>query len=237
MNVKELCILLLLLAVVGCVTQGVKLQKEVSKKTFLTQDGQRISYTFWEGSKDKGVILLHMLNKNRKEYDEFAKVLNIEGYPVLSFDFRGHGESDGNWQEFSPKQFKDMTLDVKAAAEFFVKKGIGKLILVGASIGANVALVQAEEDPVVQAVIALSPGLEYRGIQTEEAVKKISIPVLYIASKEDEYAALSAQRLYNLTRAPAHIVLYDNAGHGTQLLAQKGILESILQWVNKSQGR
>ncbi len=231
MNGKKVCIILVLVSLIGCVTQGDSLSKSSGGETFLTEDGVRISYTFVEGTNEAGVILLHMLNRNQQDYEGFARLLSENTYPVLAFDFRGHGGSDGRWEEFSPDDFKAMVYDVRAAEEFLAKKGLKKVILVGASIGANTALVRAAENSLVKGVVALSPGLEYRSVQTEDAVKKIQVPVLYVASKEDEYSALSAQRLHNLTRAPAEILLYEQVGHGTQMLAQKEIRMQVLEWI------
>ena len=44
--------------------------------------------------------------------------------------------------------------------------------LAGASIGANLALLDAADDPGVMSVALLSPGIDYRGLRTEAAMKK-----------------------------------------------------------------
>lgn len=86
---------------------------------------------------------------------------------------RGHGKSvnqNGTFQSFTPNDFNKMKLDVKAAKQFLVtQKGINpkNIAIVGASIGANVALKYAAVDPSIKAVVLLSPGLHYKGVIKE----------------------------------------------------------------------
>src|ERR671922_1155128 len=118
------------------------------------------------------IILLHMLGYNRNDWNSFASTLSNEsnGYAVLSIDLRGHGDSttqNGNtisFQSFTASDFNEMVADVKAAKQFLVtQKNINpnNIAIVGASIGANIALNYAASDPSIKAVVLLSPGLNY----------------------------------------------------------------------------
>jgi hypothetical protein len=65
---------------------------------FKTADGVELVGTFFTGGKgDACVLLLHDIGKGRHRnqggWDSLAKTLQKQGYTVLSFDFRGHGES------------------------------------------------------------------------------------------------------------------------------------------------
>jgi pimeloyl-ACP methyl ester carboxylesterase len=68
-----------------------------SKVTFDTVDGVTLQGTFYAGkSKDEpAVLLLHKLgsDSHKDGWDALAAALNDKGYAVLSFDFRGHGNS------------------------------------------------------------------------------------------------------------------------------------------------
>ena len=44
--------------------------------------------------------------------------------------------------------------------------------IAGASIGANLAVLDAADDPGVRSIALLSPGLDYRGLRIEAAMKK-----------------------------------------------------------------
>ena len=61
--------------------------------------------------------------------------------------------------------------------------------LAGASIGANLAVLAAADDPTVRSLALLSVGLDYRGLRLEAALKKFGArPALLVASQEDPYA-------------------------------------------------
>lgn len=95
------------------------------------------------------------------------------GFSVIAIDLRGHGASEGNWRSFSPREFNAVVLDVKAAKDYLISRGVkpGRMGIVGASIGANIALRYAAEDGEIKTVVLLSPGLNYRGVAIEEAAK------------------------------------------------------------------
>lgn len=213
---------------IGCTTAG------NTGERLLTDDGLRLAYTYIEGKKDVGIILVHMLNRDRYDYDKFAISLQEQGFSVISIDMRGHGNSDGNWQTFTSKDFNSIVLDIKAAQDFLTTKGIKQYIVVGASIGANVALKQATQDMTIRGVVLLSPGLEYKGVKTEEAARALKVPALLVASKEDEYSYLSAQRLHSLIQTKKQIILYEDAGHGTQMFAKQPLDKIILEWIEQT---
>jgi len=219
-------ILIVLLAfVAACTVTG------NSAERLLTDDGVRISYAYNEGKEDTGIILLHMLNKNRHDYDDFVEVLKQEGFPSIAIDLRGHGESDGDWQKLD---LNTMMFDVKAAQDFLTSKGIKQYIVVGASIGANIALRQAAEDMTITGVVLLSPGLEYRGVKTEESAEELNVPALIIASKDDEYASLSAQKINSVINTKKQLILFEDAGHGTRMFATEPLDKMIIAWISNN---
>jgi pimeloyl-ACP methyl ester carboxylesterase len=124
--------------------------------------------------------------------------------------------------------------DVGAALQFIRSQGVnGGVFLAGASLGANVALNYASLTNSVSGVILLSPGIDYQGIQTGEAIQRLKKePVLLVASEADKYAFLSSVRLKNL---------YPNAtfwsdvkpGHGVQMF-DDNLLQRIKKWLQKN---
>jgi hypothetical protein len=69
-----------------------------SKVTFDTADGVTLQGTFYPSAKGKDeptVLLLHKIgsDSHKDGWDSLAGALNDKGYSVLSFDFRGHGNS------------------------------------------------------------------------------------------------------------------------------------------------
>ncbi|MBI3266440.1 MAG: alpha/beta fold hydrolase [Chlamydiae bacterium] len=75
-----------------------------------------------------------------------------ENYPLLFFDFRAMGESEGNVTTLGYRE----TRDIEAALDFLETKGIHEVALMGLSLGASTCLL-ASRDPRVQAMIADSP--------------------------------------------------------------------------------
>jgi pimeloyl-ACP methyl ester carboxylesterase len=139
--------------------------REVPMK-LTTSDGYTLAYTYtppFEPKGAPGAILLHQLNRNRHDYDQFAPRLADQGFGVITLDSRGHGESSGNWQDFSDADFKLLGTDIAAAKAFLKTQGIdtSKLVLIGASINANAAINYATTDADVKTLIAISPGIHH----------------------------------------------------------------------------
>lgn len=179
-----------------------------------------------------GVILLHMLGSDRTVWDDtgLAQTLVENGYVVLSVDMRGHGETGNNidwalvpedlrrvWKHFTSLE----TVDPQRTA------------VLGASIGANLALTTAADQPMIRSAILLSPGLDYRGVSTEGPMEVYgSRPILIVASEEDTYAADSSRSLADLAQGESQLEMYAGAGHGTQMFnAQPGLTVLILNWL------
>jgi pimeloyl-ACP methyl ester carboxylesterase len=73
-------------------------QAKPDKVTFDTGDGVTIQGTFYRsprGRDEPTVILLHKIgsDSHKDGWDHLATKLNEKGYSVLTFDFRGHGNS------------------------------------------------------------------------------------------------------------------------------------------------
>lgn len=190
-------------------------------------DRTNIEYTF-EGN-GPGVLLLHMLNSNRQSWQSFAKKLNDAGFSTLAIDFRGHGDSDGRWTTFTEKDFADMKLDIEAAKSFLDKQGISLAAVVGASIGANHALRFAAKNP-VKAVVLLSPGLDYRGVKTQEVISEVQQPLLIIAAEGDVYSAQSSRTLH---QTHGTMKLQKGDAHGTRMLDET-LMNDIVSWLKEN---
>lgn len=201
--------------------------------TATTVDGHTISYQIFASSPGSpAIILLHMLGRTRTDWDSVAKWLQGKGYTVMTLDLRGHGQSTGNWEEFTPEDFNKMTLDVAAVKSVLQhqKADVTRLAIIGASIGANIALNYAVKDSDVKTVILLSPGLEYRGIKLDVQFNK---PFLVVASSEDKYSAQSSQQVAN-KNSYAKLVMYKNAGHGTNMFGKTELAPTMLDWLKEN---
>lgn len=209
--------------------------------TFTTSDGWKIYASYWEAGEGKpAAILLHILTSDRHSYDAFGAKLAAAGFNVLALDSRGHGDSikqngeTKRYTEFDDAAYKSSLLDVAAAKDFLAEKGANtsKLVIVGASIGANFALDYAAGDADVCAVALLSPGLNYHGVETAAAMAKYrGRPAYLVASEEDKYSADSVGKLHEID-AGAVLKIFEAAGHGTKIFAAEPSFEDeLVTWL------
>lgn len=188
------------------------------------------------GGPAPAVLLLHQVGGQKEDWAQFATRLQAAGYAVLALDLRGHGESGGE------AEWAAMAGDVARAWEVMVAQpevDAERTAIVGASIGANLALVAGAGLPPVRAVVLLSPGLDYRGVRTEEAMLTYgNRPVLIAASQDDAYACSSAQTLDQLAQGDHALALYAEAGHGIEMLQrQPDLNDLIVSWLQARLGQ
>lgn len=179
-----------------------------------------------------GVLLVHMLGSERGAWAPLASPLVNAGYAVLAIDLRGHGDTGG---EVDWEKARD---DVQRAWRYLgdLPEVDGeRTAVIGASIGANLALVTGAGEPAIRTVILLSPGLDYRGVTTSEAMQAFGErPALIVASQGDTYAAQSSQTLETLAQGETRLELFDGAAHGTQMLeVEPDLADLILNWLDQ----
>jgi pimeloyl-ACP methyl ester carboxylesterase len=198
-------------------------------------DGATLTARFYppETSPAPGVLLLHMWQRQKGDWASFASRLQQEGYAAMTLDLRGHGASEGTAAGTLDQRL--WTDDIVRAWTVMAEQpsvDVERTAIVGASIGANVALRAAAFEDRVQAVVLLSPGLDYHGITTLEAMTEYGDrPALIVASQEDAYAAESAEEL---AQGGKVLTLYPGSGHGTELLAtQPDVVNLMLGWLNQ----
>ena len=180
------------------------------------------------------VVMIHMLQRSRRDWDAAAAQLAAAGIGALTIDLRGHGESVGA----AGQDLAAMVQDVKAARRFLSTRSDvqGRIGLAGASLGANLAVLAAADDQAVASLALLSPSLDYRGLRIEAAMKKYGArPVLMVASDEDAYAARSARDLQKAGGGKREALMLSQAGHGTMMLVRNPELTaSLVDWFRRT---
>ncbi len=220
-------ILVFLVFISACKTQTKDLEE--MKNYLTTEDSVKIAYNFQKADSSKGVILIHMLGRDKSTWNNF--ISKLKDYNVIAIDLRGHGSSDLNYNSFSDSDYNNMIKDVKAAKLFLKEKGINQIAIIGASIGANTALNYAVTDSDIKTVVLLSPGLEYHGVKTSDSIKKLKVPVLIVVSQEDSYAYQSSVELNNKAISKKELKVYNNKGHGTNMFSGTDLNKVILDWL------
>ena len=115
------------------------------------------------GEKTPGIVMFHGFTGNKTEahrlFVQVARSLCKSGFTVLRFDFRGSGDSDG--------EFEDTTLpgevsDAEAALTFLMRQRSvdrGRVGVIGLSMGGRVATILASKDERVKFAILYSAAL------------------------------------------------------------------------------
>lgn len=196
-----------------------------------TSDGVRIAGTLRRGGDPTApaVVLVHALGADRSEVAPLVEALSEPpGLTTLAIDMRGHGESvhgpdDTNiaWQDFDQADWEAAANDVRAAVDFLVAdpeldpRGIA---LVGSSIGSSAAIVAAAEDERIGAVVAISPGRAYRGVDAITPVDSYGdrVALLAIAAEGEPPAAETARNIARIARRGS-LQLYPGDAHGVAL--------------------
>lgn len=206
------------------------------KVFFKAADGIRIAAHFWVASSPKAVLLVHQFNNSKESYSEFAEFLNRNSFGVLALDLRGHGESRAsgslsNPLLLQPSDFQNMKLDLLAALDFLKQNRFTDFYFVGASIGANLAIIFPAQNPGFRAAVALSPGLDFKSLLPQKSAQKTTVSTLLVASSEDAYSFETVHELDQTFSCEHQKVELSNAGHGTFMLVKNpGLSETILDW-------
>src|SRR3989338_3735913 len=197
------------------------------KVNLKTADGINIAGDHYKGPiGSAGVLLLHMMPAAKESWAGFALKLNEARFGALAIDLRGQGESEGGprgFRDFSDEDHQKSIMDVRAAVDFQIAEGHSKIFLAGASIGSNLALKYLAESEKISAVVLLSAGLNYRGIETLPLAAKVrpSQGVFFVASRDDARsgggADKMAEELYAKSGGMKKIKIFETGGHGTDL--------------------
>ena len=191
---------------------------------------------FYPAAADAPVImLLHMLNSNRAAWEPLIPDLLAAGYAVLNIDMRGHGESGGtrDWDE----TINDV--DVGWAGWLAVGERVGEsgLAIIGASIGANVALISCAEVEICRGAIALSPGLDYRGVKPESALVDglADRMALLVAAQNDASSASAIRQMFLKAKGDVTVRMYRGRAHGTRFFDSEyeSVSRLILGWLDE----
>lgn len=201
--------------------------------TIAMEDGLQIIGDLYVPDADEplpGIVMTHMLNSDRTVWGNLPEEVAKACYVVLNIDLRGHGQTggDADWE----LAVQDVQQVLQTLSEMEAVNA-DSLALIGASIGANVALNAAANTPAVQTVILLSPGLDYAGLTTLDAMESYGErPVMIVASDEDQYAADSSRQLDEAALGESQLIMYSGAGHGTAMFSSEpGLQQAILDWL------
>ncbi len=188
-----------------------------------------------------GILLFHLCDGNgRAPLDSLASQLAQQGFQVLTFDYRGIGESagerfaGGTMQQGLEYWRTKWSGDAEAALKFLLsqsgvnqeRSGVG-----GASCGVFQALLLAQRHSEQVKTLVLMAGPIDAG--TKAFVERQNeISILGISSQEDQRSTAWTKEIVAASKNPAaKLLLYQNVGHGTRMLTREPSLEPIIvEW-------
>ncbi len=189
---------------------------DYEKITFKTTDGLNLHGWFIPSEKTdaKTMILLHGYPADKGNVLPGMIFLH-KTYNLFLFDFRYHGESDGNYTTVGGKEIRDL----KAAILYLKTRNINEVGIWGFSMGGAVALMAAPDIPEIKVIISDSSysqlskmadnlyrlpvlktplgwltlfwaklflGLNPDNVSPADAAARLGLPILIIHSKNDE---------------------------------------------------
>jgi len=104
----------------------------------------------YEKKSEIAILFCHGLATNSQDFGNFPEKLAQKGYKVLTFDYSGHGRSQGIKGLFTAKSHWQDTFQ---AFKFLSQQGVKKIIILGHSLGAYPALLSLKEKNIMAAIL------------------------------------------------------------------------------------
>lgn len=217
--------------------------------TFETYDGEVIHADYYACRATETAtpmaILLHMYRSNRSAFRPLIEPLHQAGFSVLAIDLRGHGESAtektrARVMAGETAVFKEMYDDVRAAYNWLAKQediDRSRFALVGASIGSSIALDYAVHDKSVDAIVCLSPGTDYLGLDSKKDIRELKGRKVWLIGADNAKERQAVGTLKKLCPAAESEVVSGDF-HGTHMFGRVPQIEQrIADYLKKNVGR
>ena len=183
-----------------------------------------------------GVVICHGAGSRRQNHADFARLAAANGWAALSFDARGHGDSDGEMSG-------EAVADVVTMAELLAAHGgvdSARVAVRGSSMGGFLAIHAAVSGEAIAGVIAICPasadglarGLRHRGWEMRvgdpvaleawlagadlrKAVARLAgRPLILLhAEGDDQVPVTLSEELYELATEPRRLIVVPGGDH------------------------
>jgi dienelactone hydrolase len=205
-------------------------------------DGTMLKGTYFaSGKPGPGVLLLHQCNQQRKLWDVLGERLASSGINVLTFDYRGFGESEGTpHDKLTPEEENKVQTeiwpgDIEIAFQYLLaQSGVARerIGAGGASCGVFNAIKLARRHPEVKSLVLLAGPTDREGRQFLQSSK--NMPIFTSAADDDVFGpqAVMMQWFFSLSlNSTSRFAHYASGGHGAEMFAvQKELPGIIADW-------
>lgn len=131
---------------------------------FFSQAGQRLFGMLHQphgiAAADTGWVFCHPFTEEKlwshRVFVSMARDLARKGMPVLRFDYRGYGDSGGNFEQFT---MADHVADIQTAIAELRNRAphVERVNLLGLRYGASLAVLAAADNPIVGGLVLWDP--------------------------------------------------------------------------------
>lgn len=219
------------------------------KVNFVTQDNVKIVGWYQLPAVKLGklplVVFIHQGGSSKKEWttQPIWQTLIKQGYAVLAFDLRQHGDSEVDRDDITDlfNNPKRAPLDLLAVLKFVRKDpriDNTRIAILGASVGANLAVMAASEDKYhIKSVVAMSG--KVAAAQNLSGAKSTLQPKnAFLIASEHEQGGLRkewAQQWFNVTQGHRKLSIAPGKAHGSFILSESPDLnQQIVDWFKQT---
>lgn len=162
------------------------------------------------------------------DWFDFAHELAEKGYTALTFNFRGFCPGGEQGCSQGEQDFSKMWKDIAGATRFLRAHGVGKVMLMGASLAAaNSLLAAANETVDADGVVWLSGSdVSFPGDPTPIA-RRITVPKLFMVGRFDTPVLEPTRYMYELSPEPKELEILPTGEHGTDMLDEDYVGQSL----------
>jgi len=181
----------------------------MTEKHFIeVENGEEVAAVHHEASSDNWIFLCHGFSGNKDRGNkERAEAYNEVGWNTVRLDFRGNGESDG---EFIEQDLSSRIKDLETVINHFRPE---KCVLFGTSFGAKVVFHAAVEND-IDAVVAKMPVTYNETMSKFEAVIEEKGRFEYIDGKPIDERFMEDLKTYSFSDVEDHLDVPVFISHG-----------------------
>lgn len=176
-------------------------------------DDRPLDARLWVRDPTRLVIYLHEYNHTQRDWWAEAARGGPGDPSALTLDLRGHGDSGGD-----DNDFRLMAGDVRTVIVTARARGFQRIAIVGAGMGATVAVLAARNDQAIT-VVGLSLAADFADLDALDAATEVAPRLSIVAAREDLSARESLEQITRSGRIEAsRALLLPGRAHGMALL-------------------
>ncbi len=185
----------------------------------------------WGG--ETWLLLGHMFTANLRAWDPIAEDFHSRGYSVLTWDFRGHGETPRFAHIPEELRAAELHREWRVALDYAEAAGAELIYGAGASMGGTSLAVTAAMEAAMRdrfdGMILISAPTIFRGLDALADYAVVTIPRLIIVGVDDRSAPTFARLFHRDAVGPSKLVELPTNLHGNDLTSDEEFGPQVLE--------